>query len=70
MELRQFHNALRILLNIDRWELEEAGYIKTDVEKRSRKWEAFRSDPFRAFIQASDEDAEILWAIIERRNTT
>jgi len=69
MTLREFHNGLRILINIDRWELEEAGIVKTygEIARREATWESFKKDPYRFFITASDAQAICLWSIIEKR---
>lgn len=69
MTLREFHNALRILTSIDRWELEEIGVVKTTgaIIKRHEQWEAFQRDPYRFFIRADNETAEKLWRLIEAR---
>ncbi len=63
MSFRQFHNALRILINIDRDDLLQAG-IQLDNEE----WHSFRADPYRWFIRASDQHAHELWSIIQERN--
>lgn len=64
MTLREFHNALRILMNIDRDDLERAGIIgRAD----HNAWGTFTRDPFRWFIRADDVTAEKLWRLIERR---
>lgn len=65
MTLRQFHNGLRILLNIDCHELVAAGIIQAGDESA---WGEFRNDPFRWMIRAPDPAAEKLWTIIESRN--
>lgn len=64
MTLRAFHNALRILLNIDRDELEAAGVIPRGDHNA---WGDFRQNPWRFFIRAPDPAAEKLWAMIEAR---
>lgn len=64
MTFAEFHNALRILMSIDRHELEAAGVIKA---RDHNAWGEFRRDPFRWFIRADDADAPKIWAIIERR---
>ena len=58
--LRLFHNALRILINIDRHDLVGAGV-------GGHHWPAFRKDPYRWFIAATDADAERVWLLIESR---
>jgi hypothetical protein len=53
---RRFHNALRIMRAIDEFEVP----LISD-------WAAFRDDPYRYFIGASEQDAEMIWLAIERR---
>lgn len=60
----EFHNRLRILLNIDRHELEAAGVIKTADHNA---WGAFQRDPFRFFIHADDATASRLWLMIDQK---
>ncbi|WP_276200247.1 hypothetical protein [Chelatococcus sp. XZ-Ab1] len=61
-----FHNRLRVLLNIERADLVDAGVIRpTD----HNAWGTFHRDPFRFFIRADDATALKLWAIVERRAT-
>ena len=63
MELREFHNGLLILLNIDRHEFDEAmgdAYVCCD-------WPDFRDCPWRWFIKADDEKADKIWAIMKAR---
>lgn len=57
MTFAEFHNALRIMLNIDRDEL------GLDVFA----WQTFQRDPYRWFIKACDADARKVWKIIEAR---
>lgn len=64
MTFNRFHNALRIMLSIDRVELADGGIRLSDEE-----WHAFRSDPYFWFIRAGDNAARSLWAIIEARQT-
>lgn len=64
MSFAEFHNGLRILLNIDRPELEAAGVIKVNDHNA---WGTFTRDPFRWFIRADDETAAKLWAIVQRK---
>ena len=64
MTLREFHNALRLLLNIDMFELEEAGVIAKDD---MRAWYEFRDNPWRWFITAPAQTAAKLWALMEKR---
>lgn len=58
MNKREFHNALRILRNIDHHE----------VPWMSReKWREFRSFPHNFCIRCSDADYDRIWAVIEAR---
>lgn len=64
MEFREFHNGLRILINIDRDELVDAGVLdRNDFHG----WLKFGADPFRWFVKASDEQAGKLWALMKKR---
>jgi hypothetical protein len=65
MTLAKFHNALRIMLNIDMHDLVEVGIIGRDDHET---WMVFRQDPYRWMIHASDARAEKLWTLIEARN--
>lgn len=50
-----FHNALRILLNIDR----------DQFPGDEADWTAFRDNPHRYFMRANDEVTDALYALIE-----
>ena len=58
MTKREFHNALRILLNIDHWDVE---WMTTS------QWQDFIANPHKFFIACDDPTADRLWAIIEER---
>lgn len=62
MQFAEFHNALRIMHSIDLHEIHDAG-----IEMNAADWSAFQVSPARWLIRASDNDAEKLWTIIERR---
>ena len=64
MTLREFHNGLRVLLNIDAHELEAAGILDASAD-----WTKFTADPYRYFIRASDDKADKLWMLMQRRMT-
>ena len=66
MEMREFHNALRTMLEIDRDELVNAGIISRNDK---REWYAWRESPFDWFIQARDNQALKIWTIMEERMT-
>jgi hypothetical protein len=69
MTLREFHNGLRILLNIDSPEF----YAAIDPEQKQPRgllvdeWLKFSNDPYKWFIRAGDAQVDGLWTIIERR---
>lgn len=65
MSFHEFHNGIRILLNIDKWELDEAGVDLPMTGKRS--WQEFRDDPWRFFICCDTPTAMKIWSIVERR---
>ena len=69
MTLREFHNGLRVLLNIDAYEFMPAVYPQgTDDQGAAfADWEAFRDNPHRWFIQAPDAKAQAIWKIVEGR---
>lgn len=61
-EFRRFHNALRILANLDADELIAGGVIDEPTGFRR-----FEDDPYRWFIRADDARAAALWALIQSR---
>lgn len=64
MKFAEFHNGLRVLLNVDQHELVQAGILRSnDING----WGEFRRDPFRWFIRADDEKAKKLWALVKDR---
>ncbi len=64
--LRDFHNRLRILLNVGMYDLEDAGIIEQgDVAA----WERFQASPWRWFIGCGDEQAAKLWALMNSRSS-
>ena len=65
MELRKFHNALRILLNIDRDEIESDRSNPITDEQ----WDHFRSNPFVFFIRCDDATCQQIWDVIVARQT-
>lgn len=56
MNKREFHNALRILRCIDRWDVE---WMTDD------QWASFRDHPYEFTIRCSDADYDRLWLVIE-----
>lgn len=70
-----FHNALRILLNIEYSEFERAvNDAQADLPANfprdlpAEQWPRFRDNPFRWFIVAPDAQSKALWRIVEARN--
>lgn len=60
----RFQNALRIMLNLDRHVLVDAGVIDADNEAR---WTKFRDDPFAAAMRLDEPRFERLCALVESR---
>lgn len=71
MSARQFHNALRILLNIDVDSLLAAGVVDENwgtPEASSRKQlAAFIEDPLRECLHMPDANFDRLYALIQSR---
>lgn len=61
----RFLNAIRILLNIDKHELVDAG-IMHDHEG-GNDWNRFNRDPLMFIIKLDDDKLEKLWCLIESR---
>ena len=59
-EFRRFHNALRIMHNIGRDDLLQAG-----IQLDDGQWANFEPNPYRWFFRASDQHAHELWGIIQ-----
>ena len=60
----EFHNALRILLNLDFRDLVQAGVFAAHDDAG---WEPFQRDPFRYFIRTDDATAARIWDLIQTR---
>jgi len=56
-----FINRLRILMSLDRHELEP--------DLTWEQWRRFRTDPFRFLIRADDPTADAIWHAIVKRET-
>lgn len=61
MTFNEFHNALRILVNIDMDE-----FCKAVPDEK--QWAAFAINPHGWFIRACDAHAKPIWKIVEERN--
>lgn len=61
MTFREFHNALRIIRSIDRYEFVEA------VGYDDGEWDRFVADPMCWFIRSAPTMSERLWTAIEAR---
>ena len=72
MTFNEFHNALRILLNIDLPEFADAVYPDWHNEGSddvlNAAYRKFRDDPHNWFIRAPDNHAKAIWKIVEERN--
>lgn len=64
MDAPRFINALRIMWNLDRHHLVEAGVLDADDK---HGWEVFRDYPHDAAIRLGDERAARLWTLVESR---
>lgn len=69
MDIRDFHNRLRILGSIDFSELVAAGAF-TDDDEGEIEWKHFRANPYRYFIACDDDVCDGIWRVIERRAQT
>ncbi|MER8967698.1 hypothetical protein NKI25_18585 [Mesorhizobium sp. M0808] len=74
MEQRRFHNALRVLLNLNETRLREAGVIDenwgTPEASDRDQVGSFMENPFREAIRMPDANFDRLWALIESRQPT
>jgi hypothetical protein len=61
MELREFHNGIRVLYNIEGWDLQAAGMDKDEVE-------TFLDNPIQYFIRCDDKTAHKIFDIIDAAN--
>ena len=70
MTLREFHNGLRILLNIDR---DEVGRVLSPLYENAADWDdsvsLFMRNPHMWFIRAPDAQADAVWEIMRARMT-
>ncbi len=66
MDKLTFHNCIRILMNIDKWELVEAGIIKDDSTSGTC-WTRFNNDPLIFIAKLNDDAYDALWDIMKKR---
>ena len=64
ISLDEFHNGLRILLNLDFRDLVQAGVFKPNDDEA---WQRFQRDPFRYFLRADEDAADRIWELIRSR---
>lgn len=64
MDSARFHNAIRIMWNLDRHHLVEAGVLEAGDEE---SWRSFRSKPCETAIRLPTERFEKLFKLIESR---
>jgi len=64
ISLDEFHNGLRILLNLDFRDLVQARVFLPDDNEA---WQRFQRDPFRFFIRADEEVVDRIWDLIQSR---
>ena len=75
MTFDQFHNALRVLLNIDYDEFAQAvNKAQTDLppgfprDEPEEQWPVFRDNPHMWMVRAPTPQAEAIWSIVEARS--
>lgn len=66
MNKNTFHNAIRILMNIDLHELVDAGII-VEGQETGTCWTRFNNDPLIFIAKLTDEKYDALWQLIEAR---
>lgn len=66
MNAHAFVNACRIILNLDKHELEDAGVMEPGQVGGS-DWERLSRDPFIFLLKLPDERLERLWSLIKKR---
>lgn len=72
MNMREFHNALRILHSIDSPEFYRAAHPKKGkyilpMPDEAADWQSFHDNPVLWFIKAPDAAAYAIWKLIEGR---
>ncbi|SDG35365.1 hypothetical protein [Pelagibacterium luteolum] len=71
MDARSFHNALRIMRNLEGFEMQDAGVLDENWgtrEASSRdQLAAFYADPFGEALRMPDANFDRLYALIESR---
>ncbi len=67
MTFPEFHNALRVLLNLDRVELERFLVLRKGDHPG---WARFQENPYRFFIKADTETAKNLFVLMQQRMTS
>lgn len=71
MDAREFHNAIRILINLGQYDLASAGVIDSNwgsAEASDRdQLDAFMDDPTREALRMPDANFERLFALIQSR---
>ena len=68
MNFNEFHNGLRILLNIDR---DEVARALSPLYENAADWDEsvtrFMANPHMWFIRAPDAEADAIWELVEGR---
>lgn len=68
MNAQSFVNACRIIMNLDKHVLEEAGVL-VPGQVGGSDWDRLNRDPFMFLVKLPDERLERLWALIEARQS-
>lgn len=69
MDLVEFHNGLRILINLDLHDLKAEGLFTEPGKNSADNWHSFRDNPWRYFIKASDNEVNRIWLAMQKRMT-
>lgn len=68
MSFADFHNGLRILINLDLPDLWDVGlFTESNAVTNKDGWLSFRDNPWRYLITASDRQAAMIGAAMQKR---
>lgn len=65
MEMMEFHNGLRLLRSIDKYEIDAE--LPSVAPLSEKAWTTFRDDPYMRFIQMDDMTRGAVWRAMEKR---
>ena len=61
MDYKEFHHILRVLLNIDSWELD-------DILESEKEWTQFRDNPWHWMITANEKKGRAVFDLAMKRH--